>query len=107
MGALIRPMTVKNKNINANYLLGLVPRHKLTKRLFSRIRNSIGEYSDSSYRKSRSEQDYFKIIAENNIVACYKCRMEIRMGDEYETNWGGSISRKYYHKGCYESLYHE
>jgi hypothetical protein len=87
-------------------LLGLVPRHKLSKRLFSRIRNSTREYFDS-YQKSAIEQDYFKSIAENNIVACYKCRREIRMGDEYETNWGGSISRKYYHTECFESLYHE
>jgi hypothetical protein len=87
-------------------LLGLVPRHKLTKRLFSRIRNSTREYFNSSHHKP-SEQGYYKIIAENNIVACYKCRMEIRMGDEYETNWGGSISRKYYHTECFESLYHE
>ena len=78
-------------------MLGLVSRHTLTKRIFSRIQNSSREYFNSSHHKSASEQDYYKIIAENNIVACYKFRMEIKMGDEYETiyKYGRGISRKY------------
>ena len=84
-----------------------MPRHKLTKRIFSRIQNSTRDYFDSSHHRSPSEKEYFKIIAENQIVACYKCRMEIKIGQEYVTNhkYGRGTSRKYYHTECYESLY--
>ena len=84
-----------------------MPRHKLTKRIFSRIQNSTRKYFDTAYHKSPSENEYFKIISENQIVVCYKCRMEIPIGEEYVTNhkYGGGISRKYYHTKCYESLY--
>ena len=84
-----------------------MPRHKLTKRIFSRIQNSARQYFDSSYHKSPSENEYFKIIAENQIVVCYKCGKEIRIGDEYEAShkYGHGNSRKYYHTECYESLY--
>jgi hypothetical protein len=85
-----------------------MPRHKLTKRIFSRIQNSTRDYFDSSYHKSPSELEYFKMISEKKIIACYKCRLEIKMGEEYETNhkYGHGNSRKYYHIQCYESLYH-
>ena len=85
-----------------------MPRHKLTKRIFSRIQNSTRDYFDSSHHRSPSEKEYFKIIAENQIVACYKCRMEIKIGEEYETNhkYGrGNRCKYYYHAECYESLY--
>ena len=82
-------------------------RHKLNERTFSRIQNSIREYFSSSYHKSPSEQEYFKIIVEKQIVACYKCRTEIKIGEDYETNhkFGRGISRKYYHAKCFDSLY--
>ena len=84
-----------------------MPRHKLTKQIFSRIQNSINEYFDSSHHKSPSEQEYFQMIVEKKIVACFKCRAEIRIGDEYETNhkFGRGNSRRYYHVKCYDSLY--
>ena len=83
-----------------------MPRHKLTKRVFTRIQNSIREYFDSSNHKSPSEAEYFK-IAENQIVACYKCQMEIEIGEEYVTKhkYGRGIRRKYYHSKCYDSLF--
>jgi hypothetical protein len=85
-----------------------MPRHKLTKRIFSRIQNSTRDYFYSSHHKSSSEKEYFKIIAENQIVACYKCRIEIKIGEEYEINhkYGRGNSRKYYHTACYQSLYY-
>ena len=48
------------------------------------------------------------MIAEKQIVACYKCRIEIKIGEEYETTfkYGRGNSRKYYHTVCYQSLYH-
>ena len=55
-----------------------MPRHKLTKRIFSRIQNSTRDYFDSSYHKSPSELEYFKMISEKKIIACYKCRLEIK-----------------------------
>lgn len=88
--------------------LSRMRRRKSTGRTFSRIQNSTRDYFDSSYHKSASEKEYFKMITEKKIVACYKCRMEIRIGEDYETNhkYGRGNSRKYYHKKCYESLYH-
>jgi hypothetical protein len=59
--------------------------HKLTQRIFSRIQNSTRDYFDSTNHKSQTEADYFKMIAEKQIVACYKCRIEIKIGEEYET----------------------
>jgi hypothetical protein len=91
-----------------NFLLKiLMPRHKLTKRIFSRIQNSTRDYFDSSYHKSATEIKYFKIIAENQIIVCYRCLGEIKMGHEYVTNhkYGRGTSRKYYHAECYDSLY--
>ena len=60
--------------------------HKLTQRNFSRIQNSTRDYFDSTYHKSQSETEYFTMISEKQIVACYKCRIEIKIGEEYETN---------------------
>jgi len=84
-----------------------MPRHKLTKQIFSRILNSSREYFDSSYHQSASEQVYFKLISEKHIVVCFKCRKEIRIGEEYETNhkFGRGNSRRYYHAKCFDSLY--
>ncbi len=82
--------------------------HKLTQRILSRILNSTHDYFDSDSHKSQTETEYFKMIAEKQIVTCYKCRMEIKMGEEYETNhkYGRGNRRKYYyHAECYESLY--
>lgn len=91
-----------------NFVLNsLMPRHRLTKRIFSRIQNSTREYFDSPYHKSASEIKYFKIMAENQIVVCYKCLVEIKIGEDYGTNhkYGRGTSRKYYHTECYDSLY--
>ena len=55
-----------------------MPRHKLTKRIFSRIQNSTRDYFDSSYHKSPSETEYFKIIAENQIVACLNAEWKLK-----------------------------
>jgi 5'(3')-deoxyribonucleotidase len=82
--------------------------HKLTQRIFSRIQNSTRDYFDSTYHKSQSETEYFTMISEKQIVACYKCRIEIKIGEEYETNhkYGRGNRRKYYyHAECHESLY--
>ena len=82
--------------------------HKLTQRIFSRIQNSTRDYFDSTYRKSQTDTDYFKMISEKQIVARYKCRIEIKIGEGYETNhkYGRGNSRKYYHTACYQSLYY-
>ena len=83
-------------------------RPRLTKRTFSRIQNSIRNYFDSSDHKFQSEEEeYFRIIAENKIVACYKCQMEIKIGEEYVTShkYGRGTRRKYYHSKCYDSLF--
>lgn len=81
--------------------------HKLTLRISSRIQNSMRYYFDSTYHKSQTETEYFRMITEKRIIVCYKCRMEIKIGEEYETNhkYGRGNSRKYYHTKCYESLY--
>ena len=81
--------------------------HKLTHRIFSRIQNSTCDYFDLIYHKSQTEREYFKMISEKQIVPCYKCGMEIKIGEECETNhkYGRGNSRKYYHSACYDSLY--
>ena len=33
------------------------------------------DYFDSTYHKSQIEAEYFKMNAEKQIVACYKCRI--------------------------------
>lgn len=98
---------IKEEILNTYFFVWFMPRHKLTKRIFTRIQNSIREYFDSSHNKSPSEAEYFRIIAENKIVACYKCQMEIKIGEEYVTNhkYGHGIRRKYYHSKCYDSLF--
>lgn len=81
--------------------------HKLTTRIYSRIINSARGYCDSNHHKSRTETEYFRLLTEKQILACYKCRMEIKIGEEYETNhkYGRGNSRKYYHSACYQLLY--
>ena len=81
--------------------------HKLTTRIHSRIINSARGYFDSNHHKSQKDIEYFKMISEKKIVPCFKCQMEIKIGEEYETNhkYGRGNSRKYYHSMCYESLY--
>ena len=96
------------EKLNISFLFPGLMSHKLTQRIFSRIQNSTRDYFDSTYHKSQTEAEYFKMIAEKQIVACYKCRTEIKIGEEYETThkYGRGNSRKYYHTACYQSLYH-
>lgn len=81
--------------------------HKLTPPTRSRILKSALAHHDSNYHKSQTEAEYFKLISEKKIVVCYKCRLEIKVGTDYEksSKYGLSNSRKYYHSGCYQSLY--
>ena len=81
--------------------------HELTPPARSRILKSVLDYLDSRYQKSHIEMEYFKLIAENKIVVCYKCGKEIKIGAEYENSgkYGRSNSRKYYHLACHRSLY--
>ena len=83
--------------------------HKLTPRAFSRIMNSARGYFDSSHHKTQTEIEYFRLFTQKRIIACYKCGIEIRIGEEYEANhkYGRGNSRKYYHSKCYQSLYQE
>ena len=74
------PWHLSFEKLNMSFLFpGLS--HKLTQRIFSRIQNSTRDYFDSTYRKSQSDTDYFKMISEKQIVACYKCRIEIKIGE--------------------------
>lgn len=81
--------------------------HKLTPRIYSRIINSARGYFDSNYHKSKKDIEYFRLITQKKIIASYRCGMEIKIGEDYETNnkYGHGNSRKYYHIQCYESLY--
>lgn len=81
--------------------------HKLTPRIYSRILNSARGYFDSSHHKTKTEIEYFRLFTQKGIIACYRCGIEIRIGEEYETNhkYGRGNSRKYYHTQCYKSLY--
>ncbi|HZA69091.1 MAG TPA: hypothetical protein VE548_05270 [Nitrososphaeraceae archaeon] len=83
-------------------------RHKLSPPARSRILKSALDYLSSNYHKSETEVEYFELMTEKKIVVCYKCKIEIEIGAEYENSrkYGKSNSRKYYHPACYLPRYH-